>query len=236
MRENTPDLPRCLWLWAPLAAMGLQILLEITLPLSVLAPLLSENGPHEFLQAAVLIAGLGVALATLTRLSAPNHPGLFAWVALAALCQMYVAGEELSWGQHLFGWTTPETWSVVNDQDETNLHNTSDWLDQKPRALLMISVLVGGLIVPFVAARRPEAIPSHLRILLPDTRFAPVALMVLTVRLSSVVRDTFGPSLFERASEVSELGLYWFVFLYMILLHGRFKDFTSTRVVHSPRS
>jgi hypothetical protein len=34
-----------------------------------------------------------------------------------------IAGEEISWGQRVFGWETPETVAEVNLQEETNLHN-----------------------------------------------------------------------------------------------------------------
>jgi hypothetical protein len=34
-----------------------------------------------------------------------------------------LAGEEISWGQRIFGWETPETIAAVNEQQETNLHN-----------------------------------------------------------------------------------------------------------------
>ena len=32
-------------------------------------------------------------------------------------------GEEISWGQRLFGWETPADWAAMNVQKETNLHN-----------------------------------------------------------------------------------------------------------------
>ena len=111
----------------------------------------------------------------------------------------------------------------MNDQDETNLHNTSDWLDQKPRALLMIGVLVGGLVVPLVMARWPTLIPPMLRIFMPTRQFMPLAAIVLGVRLSGVLRDATGFAIFERTSEVSELAMYGFVCLYMILLRGRLR-------------
>src|SRR3546814_9825984 len=62
---------------------------------------------------------------------------------------------EASWGQHYAGWLTPENWQALNDQGETNLHNTSSWLDQKPRTLLEIGVIVGGILIPMLALRRP---------------------------------------------------------------------------------
>lgn len=35
------------------------------------------------------------------------------------------AGEEISWGQRIFGWETPESIAAINDQNETNLHNVN---------------------------------------------------------------------------------------------------------------
>ncbi len=45
---------------------------------------------------------------------------------LAALGCFLVAGEELSWGQWIFGWSTPEALAAVNLQNETNAHNLID--------------------------------------------------------------------------------------------------------------
>lgn len=42
---------------------------------------------------------------------------------LICLVLFVMAGEELSWGQRIFGWATPEAISKVNAQNETNLHN-----------------------------------------------------------------------------------------------------------------
>lgn len=42
---------------------------------------------------------------------------------LICLILFVMAGEELSWGQRIFGWATPEVISKVNAQNETNLHN-----------------------------------------------------------------------------------------------------------------
>ncbi len=35
----------------------------------------------------------------------------------------FIIGEELSWGQRFFGWSTPELMREVNKQSETNIHN-----------------------------------------------------------------------------------------------------------------
>lgn len=67
--------------------------------------------------------------------------GPFVLMVLAGT--FYFAGEECSWGQHWFGWETPEAVAAVNAQDETNLHNTSSWFNEKPRIILELSILVG---------------------------------------------------------------------------------------------
>lgn len=37
------------------------------------------------------------------------------------------AGEEISWGQRIFDFTTPEFWSLLNRQGEITLHNLNFW-------------------------------------------------------------------------------------------------------------
>ena len=52
------------------------------------------------------------------------RPFVFSVALIGALSCLYIAGEEMSWGQHFFHWNTPEYWAMVNRQEETNLHNT----------------------------------------------------------------------------------------------------------------
>ncbi|WP_338550126.1 hypothetical protein [Roseovarius phycicola] len=40
-----------------------------------------------------------------------------------ALAFFFGAGEEISWGQRIFGWETSEAMKAINRQDETTLHN-----------------------------------------------------------------------------------------------------------------
>ncbi len=47
-------------------------------------------------------------------------------LALAAVACFAIAGEELSWGQWIFHWDTPQALAEVNLQNETNLHNLVD--------------------------------------------------------------------------------------------------------------
>jgi len=45
------------------------------------------------------------------------------WLLILAFFFLLGSGEEISWGQRIFGWETPEGYSQVNRQNETNLHN-----------------------------------------------------------------------------------------------------------------
>ena len=42
---------------------------------------------------------------------------------IVALGSFFVAAEELSWGQWIFKWESPESIAVINEQRETNFHN-----------------------------------------------------------------------------------------------------------------
>lgn len=46
----------------------------------------------------------------------------FSYLGLAALF-IFVAGEEISWGQRIFGFATPDELREINTQDEFNFHN-----------------------------------------------------------------------------------------------------------------
>jgi hypothetical protein len=51
---------------------------------------------------------------------------------------LYYFFEEISWGQHIFGWQTQEFFSNINSQNEINIHNTSSLFNELPRNLLLI--------------------------------------------------------------------------------------------------
>lgn len=103
-----------------------------------------ENMTVLFLVVAIGFCVSGMKLANRLGLSSM----LKAWLFVLILGSAYFALEEISYGQHLFGWGTSETWKELNDQDETNLHNVHALFDQVPRALLTLGILVGGVILP----------------------------------------------------------------------------------------
>ena len=211
-----------IWLWPPIIWAAFQILIEATLPPKVLSDLQSENGPHELVQFFILLIALFVSARTFQSMDKRRNPWLTGWVVVAGLCCLYVAGEEMSWGQTIAQWHTPEQIAALNDQDETNLHNMSSWLDQKPRALLEIGTIIGGLLIPGLRRWKPALLPARFDAIYPTDAVVPTAVIYLVFKVAEAVgRHFFHVNLFERAAEVSELYMYYFVMIYMLDLRQR---------------
>lgn len=214
----TSDRPSRLWtLWLPL---GLAVALA---GLGKFAAgwydawMNDERGGVELAQWLVLAAAVVVALRLLARPELRRRPALLAWVALAGLACFYVAGEEISWGQHLAHWNTPDYWRAINDQGETNLHNTSSWFDQKPRTLLELGVIVGGLLGPALRRLRPQALRGAIDLMTPLAATLPLAAIAEFAGLDK----RLGLDLFFRPSEVQELYFYLFALAYLLVLDAR---------------
>jgi len=209
------------WLWVPLVFMGFQLILEFSLPGNVLGALHSEWGPHETLQWAVISVALMIALNALSRVNWDTQKWLGVWLAIAAVCCFYVSAEEISWGQHVFEWESSEFWQTVNDQNETNLHNTSSWLDQKPRLLLLIGIVMGGVVFPLLQKYKPGLLPARFDVIYPDWRLFVVALLVVIPHMIEKIGEAYGVTTFVRVSEVQELYMFYFVLLYLWDLRRR---------------
>ncbi len=83
----------------------------------------AENGPIELGTAIAFLVAAGAALSRLRPRDGSLRPlHALTWAGLAAL-GLFAAGEELSWGQHLFRWSSSEFFVAHNAQRETNLHN-----------------------------------------------------------------------------------------------------------------
>ena len=80
-----------------------------------------ENNPVEPLTAA-LFAGSGLTL--FLAAAAAGRGWLRRFYILAGLGALFVAGEEVSWGQHIFGFVPPDFLVSANFLRESNLHNT----------------------------------------------------------------------------------------------------------------
>jgi hypothetical protein len=224
-------LPKWAWLWLPIAVLVVELAFRV-----INEPLYrrlweSELGPLESGTVLVLLPGLvagSLALAWRDRLPTAWLAG---WLLLIVAGSAYFGGEEASWGQHWFGWATPEGLRELNDQRETNLHNVSSWLDQKPRLLLELGVLVGGLLYPaylrFRRRPRPNDPADYWYWLWPSRELLPTALLAIAIGLPQRLEKWFGlpivPPLDIRASETQEFFFALFLTLYLCSFHLRLK-------------
>lgn len=185
-----------------------------------------EDGPVETVQALVMFIAFGVGLSVL-RLSRGVYPRWAQiFLAIGVFGSLYVALEEISYGQRIFGWSTPETWLAVNDQQETNLHNTSSWFDQKPRLILEIGVFLGGIVVPALRRFKNEWLPKAYEIIYPSNALFTTALIAVLIR---IYRDTTEFThhqewfYIDRGSELQEMYFYWFILLYFAFMRRKLK-------------
>jgi hypothetical protein len=218
--SNTPLKP-LYWLYLPLLWMAAQIGLELTLDDNTLINLHAENGPHELIQFFMLVAGAIVAARILFGMDKSNK-WLVAWVVAAFAACTFVAIEEMSWGQSVFKWGTPEFWAHINVQEETNLHNTSTWLNQKPRILLAIGIVTGGLLIPLAKKYKPSWVPKKFDIIYPPATLGVTAALYLFVRLTEKAANVFfDMDIWARPSEIEEVYFFYFVLLYLVVMKKR---------------
>lgn len=143
-RPPKHELPKSVYLTAPIVFVASAYFLQwLELDRNYL---FSEYGVYELLTFVFLLLAI---IACMRLLFCSIAYGLFRlWIALLLMGAVYFAGEEISWGQHFFAWQTPPGWQAVNDQGETNLHNTHALLDQLPRNLLTLAAILGGIAMP----------------------------------------------------------------------------------------
>lgn len=112
-----------------------------------------EDSLLEWLQFAGYATAAVLALVLAARLRSAAEP----WAARACLvfaaANVFVAGEEISWGQRIFGWGTPQV--LENKQHETTIHNAPHVISLFNLALLAIGL--AGCTLPWLLRRRPFA-------------------------------------------------------------------------------
>ena len=99
--------------------------------------------------------------------------------AILAFGAFVVMGEEVSWGQWLFHWDSPDWFLTHNEQGETNLHNLAFVKKDIPKWLVVIGIAVFGLVMPMRGTRRDGRLGPFDAKMLPTTVCVPVALVVV---------------------------------------------------------
>ncbi len=144
----------------------------------------------------LLASGLGVGLARRAR-----HNGetilVSGFLALLSLALFFVAMEEVSWGQWIFFFKTPESFEHLNRQGETNLHNLPGLFGRSEYLRLIFGA--GGL-VGLWAAR----IPALAKVATPRALRGWFVVMTAYVLLDLVDDLVDAPWFFSTFSAMSE--------------------------------
>ncbi len=176
---------------------------------------------HFFLPLITALIGLRLAFSKQVR---ADSFALF-WCIALFVGGIYLAGEEASWGQHYIGWATPEAWIQANDQQETNLHNTSNLLDQLPRGILVAGIVVTGIIYPWLLLNRPGLLPKRFNFTYPPLALLPLATLTAACWIYRALNKgtELKAYLVYRPGEFQELFIVWFLCYYAFFLLWREK-------------
>ena len=135
-----------------------------------------EDGVIENGTVVALLAGAAVCFRRVVRLRG-RRPWLFlAATALLGVLYVGAAGEELSWGQHLFKFAAPEFFQKHNAQHEANIHNLVVQGVKINRLIfgtgLFVAIVAYCSVVPLAYRRSPglRRLVDALAIPLPRTR------------------------------------------------------------------
>ncbi len=183
-----------------------------------------ELGVLENVQIVVLMVALMYGVAILRMPALREHRGLMPWIALICVGCVLMIGEETSYGQHFMGWRTPQWLAEANKQQEINLHNMSSWFNEKPRVLLELGVIAGGIVHPLLLRFRGRGLIANPWWLMPTGVCLATALIAEFSTLPERLFDIGllpSPISGMRISEIHELFIFYFFVIYLASLRAR---------------
>ncbi len=105
-----------------------------------------EDGPVEWLSFFAFAGAALLAVRALLAAGRSKQPWLSLYLVLFALGCALIAGEEISWGQRVFGYQPPEAFLADNFQQELNVHNLAA---DAVRQGVLLALLAGfGILFP----------------------------------------------------------------------------------------
>ena len=226
IKTDNHELSAFLWLYFPIGLFLIRYLahwLKSSVP-QIEALFIDELGIIENLTVCFLVFTIFLTLHLVIKHRKYLDVYLKIFLALYVLGCIYFAGEEASWGQHWFGWETNEYFKTVNDQKETNLHNTHIWLDRRPKGIISLLIGIGGILVPIIFYCKQIQLTSKHRFwwIWPTLITMPTAIFVTIATWPSKIENEFNVQFyFDQAQEMKECYIAFFILLYMASLTKR---------------
>lgn len=225
------------WLYLPIAVFLGVLAISIFDPDFYRAYILPEG--YGFLELGHFLVPMAACILSLRLLRLGVVKGtrlLFVFLLVYGLGNLYIGGEEHSWGQHFFNWGTPEYWTEINRQAETNLHNVSHWFNHRPRLAIEVGILIGGIIIPLVQSRTGPFRQPLLALLTPPMQLTVVATVALAVKGIDQLQKAglVDTDVLSRPSEPLETFIYLFLLYYAIVLGRRIRALDAAGVKTVP--
>lgn len=183
---------------------------------SVFLWLTAEDSVVEWLQFGAIV-GIAFSFAVLALRTRRRYPWFAALAAVIALGALFVAGEEISWGQRIFGWATPAELEEVNRQGESNIHNILSV--QRAFGLAELLAAAYGLTAPIaiaILARRHE-LPGWRYLVVPPLFLASAFAIAFAYRAARLTLLADAGRSVNRLGEVAELLLYAAILVFAVL-------------------
>ena len=168
-----------------------------------------EDGIVEWIQVLLVCGLIALGFDIRRRLARAGHVWFSRLYLGAALGALFILGEEISWGQRLFGWATPDALEEVNAQGETNLHNIRGVLAILNMVMLGIAAAAAALPIAWRirAGDRPRGVAEAL--LVPPLFVVPAFLLAVSYRVGRMIWLPDAPPIISRYQEVTETGFYF---------------------------
>ena len=164
--------------------------------------LVREDSLLEWTQVVTYLSVIALAIVAAPRLSRAEDRASAVVVIGLAVVALVSAGEELSWGQRLFDFTTPDL-LADNRQGESTLHNDAK-LEVPTRVALLMAGLY-GTVAPLVIRRLTPFVPPRTVI----TLFAVVA-TYFGIRLLFLTHPTYVEAKYSEWAEFCfAAGIAW---------------------------
>jgi len=233
MNKEEKDLQAWLWLWLPVTLFIVIFCTAFISNNTYVYLFKGELGLIELATPLLLVPAIVSGVLILLNKEKEDVKQFDAWIIFVTLACIYFAGEEISWGQHLQGWETPRWIEEINKQHETNLHNMSGWFNQKPRLLLEILVLVGGIYMPLKRKLLYIHLPHNnwQYWLYPSKVCIPAAILAILSRIPDRLNNLFESNwmIYDvRLSEVQELYFAIFLMIYLLSIKCRLSNYVNT--------
>ncbi|WP_420417335.1 hypothetical protein [Pacificispira sp.] len=161
--------------------------------------LFAEDGPMEYLTVLLLVVSAAFAGLAARHPTLPKPDRILLWVFVGGM--LFLALEEISWGQRIFGIETPEALKESNVQGEINLHNLTVGWNEVVRMILACILSAVLLLLP------RDAVPGlrgRFMALKPDGRYLPL----IPILLASHLYDEW----FEQVVSFAIVSYAWLIY------------------------